>query len=136
MNINIVHTNIKLIVFLSIGKGRESPVIKKRKRNNELEVVESNNLDVNPYIRFRQGKNNDCFQCSLKSALFYNMRIIFKFSPNLDTKDQYEKFIQAIDDFKTTQYVKEFFYELERIRNEKVGDEELAGAKLYRLCRI
>ena len=118
MNINIVHTNIKLIVFLSIGKGRESPIIKKRKRNNELEVVESNNLDVNPYIRFRQGKNNDCFQCSLKSALFYNMRIIYKFSPNLDTKEQYEKFIQAIDDFKTTQYVKEFFYELKIVADK------------------
>ena len=118
MNINIVHTNIKLTVFLSIGKGRESPIIKKRKRNNELEVVENNNLDVNPYIRFRQGKNNDCFQCSLKSALFYNMQIIFKFSTNQDTKDQYEKFIQAINDFKTTQYVKKFFYELKMVADK------------------
>ena len=126
---SIVHTNIKLIIFLSIGKGRASPIVKKRKRNNELEVVENNNLDKSEFIRYRQGKNNDCFQCSLKSALHYNMRILFKFNSNQDTKDQYEKFIQAIDDFKTTQYVKEFFYELKIVADkhhfkfEKIGEK-------------
>ena len=110
---------------INIGKGNTEMRNIQDTPNNSM--IDHNG--INPWIKYRQGKQNTCYVAALKSAIDYHKRLLFHKEKDDKVKEPFDELLKSLGEDNITHYKRSFFDNVKKIMDNHDFETVLESEK-------